>query len=454
MIEEIADTRLQHFLRMQFEHLDPYWKNKFRTIRLCGSRVVMQKGNSPLVYVLANDETAKFLGTATCKNPWICPICSAKSMAKHAADIACAIEALKAQGQVAFMLTLTIPHSSGMSCEETTNILFKTWADFTVHGNKNLHVGNYVKRDGKKVLVRSEKKLKDPFASFCEEFNCKFRVRVGEYTWGEHGWHPHFHCLFWVDQKKIQSVKDWQNLLCARWLQLAKRSTIRYWQKLYPDKPKSQIQTRADIMYQNLNEGSIAAYISTDKNGKVIVQQSSMYICGWGADRELTSNVKNKASKEGHLTPHQMLEKASHGDEKMWQLFLEYAKATKTNNFRRRVQFSKKLKDIINQYKQTQQYIETLKKKAIEDAKNRGQWRMVCWFNQQQWRDICLAEKILNEPIRYMILQLATLKDKPREAIEDFLLNNYDIDISKTQKPMAGELEAFAKQFNFIIPAA
>lgn len=390
-----------------------------RSTLYCGSKVLKAgAGYEPGVFVIANNETAKFWGTTTCKNAWICPVCSARMMSKYAAEIACAIDALKERGQVAFMITFTVPHTSGMTCEETTEILFDTFHDFHIRGNHNL---------------KTRWNNKDPFATFCEEFNCKHRIRVGEYTWGAHGWHPHFHCLFFVDKDKLQRVKDWSDKLNERWLTIAKRRTVKIWCKLYPKKSKETHQKRADIMYNKADKvGSKGAYISVDELGNVIEQKSSQYICGWGADRELTGNYKAKATNEGHMTPYQILEKAfeekhtkgAEAADKWLNLYMEFARAIKRKQHKR-ISFGARtgLRQIIAQHKNTVGYREIIKKKYMEQVAKVSTWKMVCWFSESQWLKICLLDRKYD--VKFWILKLAQCFG--RDAVKEYLAKFFEI---------------------------
>lgn len=427
MIEEIADSKLQRVLRTYlFKH--PKDLAYMKSIAYCGSRVSEVKGVAPGVLVFANDKDAKIFGVNTCKNAWCCPTCSARVMAKYAAEIASAIDALeKWKNQYAFMVTLTVPHTSGMSVLEITEILYNAWKDFIVHGNKNQNAKYYANAENKfkhnqeKTMKVSTKKLNDPFATFCEIFNCTYRVRVGEFTFGSAGAHPHFHCLFWVDSDKLQKVAEYEEMLRDRWTALVKKHTLKMWDRAHPEK-KADNRTRLEIMYSKLNEGSNTLYISKDDKGAVIKQLSSHYICGWGADREVTGNYKNKASNEGHETPRQLLERAATGDESAMRLFLEFAFAVRTKKHRR-INFSKNTKDIIKKWRQTEAFTECMKKKHTDMVRKNGLWRMVCWFTKAQWFDICLKDRA--EPVIQRILEMATQTDG-RKLIRSFL-EEYDI---------------------------
>ncbi len=420
----------------------------FKSLYHCGSKVAMV-ANLSAVAVAANNKTARFYGVTHCKSPWCCPVCTSRQMARYAADIAVAIDALKERDEIAAMITLTIPHTRDFTCQESTEILYNSWKDFVVHGNK--------------VLANAKN---DIFSNFAAATNHKHRVRVTEYTYGEKGWHPHFHTLFWFPRDKFQSIIDWQERLETRWLELVKRNTLkqlllRYPEtqgvtvkalglrklnscKVLPDAPTirgllfkvkhvvkvdemlnnrlENLGYRIMKMYQNLDPESHALYISVDENGKVIEQQSSNYICGWGANRELTGNVSYKATNEGHFTWQQILEKAiaedrtiklnehkpaegsrkneggaldaaqvpAEEDNKWWTLYFEYARATLIRRHAR-INYSvhSGLKQIIADYKKSNAYKQFAKKNSMKLQNEFGKWRVVCWFLPCQWYAIC-----------------------------------------------------------------
>ena len=417
---------------------NPFYSGMFNSFLNCGKKINPNTKVKDII-VITNGERSRILGTIQCNNPWFCPHCSTVQMSKHASRIATAIDALKRQGQFAIMLTLTVPHNKSLSCDEITQILFNTWHDFINRGNH-----------AKKTRHKQQKTYTtlNPFTQFCTQLQCKHRVRVIEYTWGQNGWHPHMHCLFWMPKKHLQTSLAWEYDLRNYWLQLAEKHTIKILCKREnADKPKlsKAIQNYFKKYTDCFHNERVSVHIS-DNSGVVIAQDSSQYICGWGADRELTGNVRKQASHEGHMTPHQILMKAYESTdeerEKWLDLYMEYATATKRRQMRR-VQFSRTgIIQIIAQYRQTEAYTETLKKKFMEKAK----WTAVIWFNARQWSEILTCQ---NKYLVADIIERAHLPDA-REQIVALLLQ-YDIDVSYNDPRDKQEfIDNYINNFDFI----
>lgn len=437
-INDISDYRQLKAVQNKISQ-DLQLKVVFKSLLHCGKKVP-RINNERAVAVVANKKQVKLLGVASCKSSWGCPVCTARQMAKYAMKIGVALDALKERSLRAAMFTFTIPHTSGFSCEQSTEILYDTWKAFTVHGNK-VH----------------ESSSNDIFSNFCAEFESKHRVRVCEYTWGLKGWHPHIHCLMWFPANRIQEILEWEERLNKRWLELCKRYTIKQLLIGYPETQRktvrAQVETRVNIMYQKMDTaGSNGVYISKADN-KVIVQESSNYICGWGANRELTGNFKAKASTPNHYTWQQILQNAinelkpAEGSRKKedsdgaapavdwWKLYFEYMMATRKQRHAR-INFSvhSGLMQIIRQYQQTTAYKTFLKKNATDQQKTFGAWKTVCWFSYAQWQEICKHDLIER------IIILAT--ENNAKNLIDKLLANYEIEPSTENRARAAKLEA------------
>ena len=435
LTDSVMDYKLQHMVQKRLSS-NPHDRHKFKSIVHCGNTPIRLPAAQPATWVIANEKTSSFFGLQHCGNAWICPVCEARVMSKHATDIACAIDALKKKphNQKAFMITFTVLHSKDMSCETVTNILYQSWKDFIVRGNKQLKQGKRKQKtvDGKKTYTYDKNKSRyvghDPFAEFSEHFNCKHRIRVGEYTWSEkHGWHPHFHCLFWVDADKFDDVIKFEERLRERWTAIVKKNTVKELDKACP-KYLTRNEKQVELMYSKANSASKTLFISKTKDGKPIVQESSMYVCGWGADKELTGNYQRKASNEGHYTTHQLLEMAL-DEPKYLETFMEFAYTIKSHKtFPRKRMSQSGLRKIIDEYKKTNDYIETVKKKFTELESVGGKRKVLGWFNEQQWLHITVLEIFSNQKIKSEILRLA-LSENPVEEINKFL-EQYDIKLN------------------------
>lgn len=424
---EIYDHRLLHFLQSEIKKLPLNQQITLKTVGHCGSKVLRAMGHEPGVFLLNNDNgEAKFWGYTSCKNSWCCPVCSAKLMSKYSSQIATAIDAMKEKGQVAVMITFTVLHIKSMKVTEVTDILYNTWKKFMTHGNKTGYCYQYKQKNKVRYKTGKVYKIKDPFAAFCEDVGCKHRVRVGEFTWGrKNGWHPHFHCLFWVDKNKIDKVGEWEKTLENRWYDLATKETIKYFNKINPENPEYN-EKRAKNLYAHKSEDSRGVFISRNEDGTVREQLSSDYICGWGADKELTGNVRKEASHEEHLTPYQILEKASNGDKEMLNLYIEFCIGIYSRKHAR-INFSTRsgIKKIISLYQQTEKYREFIKKKSIRD---RRVWKVLMWFTEKQWWNICDLDKKF--PIKSNILYLASIGKI--QLLKEYLLHyNINVDDNK-----------------------
>ncbi len=436
--EEISDHRLKTFWQKWLnEHREYYLPN----LRQCGSRIVHQVGAVPTVFVLQNDEMDKsrLYGTAQCHSAWACPHCTAEVMARKAAQIGAAIDCMKKHHQqTAIMITFTLPHTKEMSCQDVFQVLQNTWRHFTRNGNRARGKKVYILKNDKGVRGKKggalgvgkagEKKTyyvgEDPYGKFRENLNIKHNVRVYEFTYGENAWHPHIHALFWVPNKNLNKVLDYELSLINRWWISAKHCAKIYWSKKITD--PQELKNFINKVYSDNKkitaDGHKALYISKDPNDthKVREVTSSFYIAGWGGDREVTGNYQEKATHgEGHMTPYQIINKAfySTGEEREKYLRL-YAAYAQTTYKHRRCNFSNSgITQIVREYLKSEEYKIAHKKKSTGKAQN---WKIVYWFDELQWRDLLLVQKIKGMYLVDDILELARAPN-PQQLIKMFL---------------------------------
>lgn len=378
--------------------------DEYKSLSRCGSGVIPTKGENPAIFLLATDDhtDATFFGHMRCKNSWACPVCSARNMQKHAIRIAAAIDALKAQNQIPIMITFTVLHNRFMSCKETTDILYTAWKLFIHRGNK---------KSGRN----------DAYSNFREDCGSVHQVRVAEVTYGEHGWHPHFHCIFWIDSDKLATASKYEKQLRERWDDCVNQATLKMWRLYRPELADKTACRKLLRLRRHANSESKGLFISRDKTGAVIVQQSSTYITGWSAEKELTG-MNYKTARAGHYTPLQLLELAyrlpagSQRDSYL-ALYVEFIQAVTGSSFHARINYSSHsgINGIINCW------LELFGDKYHCETKKL--WHVVCTFTPELWNIITYMNKFV--PMKQHLLELSVLPDA-RNLIT-FYLSLYDI---------------------------
>ena len=459
-VEEFADSRLKSFLQKKLElycQQDILYRSQLRSLRLCGTGAIRAPMWAPNAFVVSNGQKARFSMITPCRNPWACPECTVRVMAKKAENIACALDALATNyKQRAIMFTFTLPHVETMSCQETFELLRKTWQHFVKASSYVKKVykvkSNFISRrnrNGEVVnLVAGEERTyyhrASIWAEFLKTFQIKHSVRVFEFTWGKNGWHPHIHALFWFPEELIDSDKilAYERELSLYWFGISKHEYLKILNHRASGKIDSlqvaKNKAWVNSLFSKARTSHNSVTISKRKNpetGKfeVILSESSSYITGWSSDKELTQ-LHLKHANNCHFTPFQLLQLAFKFDKKnpelskkYFDLYLEYCLATFK---KRRCDFScwSGINRIIREWKESEGYIRTLKKKFTKDAEPKPKWKMVAYFTEQQWSEICSLDFASEEYIRTHILQLAKSGESAKDEIIKYLMR-FNIDI-------------------------
>ena len=398
-MQDVLDYQVQHYLRQWICELPAEQRQQLKNIYLCNQHVNPYATGGEVYLLSSNDENgdfSKLSGLMTCKNTWCCPICSAIQMEKYRSYIADGIDMLKPT-HFGFMVTLTIPHLYFMGWRETMDILYDSWKYFRM-----------------KTFQRSHGHV---FHEFNKEIPCDNWVRVAEFTWSKkNGAHPHFHCIWWCERGKENKVLDWEEKLNDFWLRVARSKAIKYWKKykLHTDRLTDGMnyEQLADKVFMMADKGKDswrqALRFSRDENGNLLEAQSSDYICGWGADREVTGNIRKKASHEEHYTPYQILELAQ-THESMKRIYLDFCLAVTRKPVHHRVNFSKNM--LFARIKEYRKQKDKLESGLIKKQKKKD-WEVLCWFSELQWYYILDLSDETKSPIIANLLYLARLQDK------------------------------------------
>lgn len=153
----------------------------------------LRQPHSSLIDIFHNPKftSASFGGLETCGSVHICPVCGAKIMGRRAEEITTAITSWLDQGGGMMFATFTLQHSLDDTLEQI---------------GVPLNEGYRRMRAGRRWLA------------FKEEFGVIGSITAREYTFGEHGWHPHLHALLFVKgglkPRQIWDVGRW---LKQRW---------------------------------------------------------------------------------------------------------------------------------------------------------------------------------------------------------------------------------------------
>jgi len=441
MNTEVSDNRLAHLWRhyISTHYYEDKSFEKLKGQMLCGSQVIKQIGHQAAAYLITNDEEARLFGIAHCNSPWCCPHCTPIVMAKFGEKIACAIDALaKWHNQLATMITFTIPHTAGMSCQTSIQILRKTWRMFTRGGLKKSFKDTFTKRDGS---ISVYNKRTNAYGKFREELQSVHNIRVYETTWGENSWHPHIHALFWFPKKHFYKCVNYEEELLDLWWHCAEHCTLKYFNQAHPENKEKNLAFAKELFAEwrkYPKTGHRSLWISKEADGSPRVMKSSYYISGWTGDFEMTHNGSKDARTDGHYAPHQLIIEAFNAQlkgnketyNKFMQLYAEYAIATKGQI---RNQFSKSgMNQLILKWKASNDYYQIQKKRLMEKATGKKPWTVVTWFTEQQWKDLSYLDRHESLGIIPTLIDMAKAKlplPFRQRAIATLLLR-YEINIT------------------------
>ena len=243
------------------------------------------------VEILRTKDRFHYGNLTTCGSVWHCPICAAKISELRRVELTQAVKNCKDKGGQVHLLTLTVPHYSHQKVKTVLAGLSAALQRLT--------------------NSRSFKSLSSRIGLFG-------RIRSLEVTYGENGWHPHFHLLLFTHRPF--NIAYLQAELLDLWKVACVRSSL-------PEPNHHGVK---------LDNGELAA----------------QYVGKWGIEHEMTKGHIKK-SREGY-SPFDLLRVQIGGSlsdrclddkpEKAAELFREYAKAFKG---KRQLVWSKDLRNML-----------------------------------------------------------------------------------------------------------
>lgn len=231
---------------------------------------------------ISEQERAFLAGLETCGSVWACPMCTAVVQEQRRKEISQALDWADAESLQAVMVTFTFPH-------EATHVL----AQLLEQQAQALQ------------LLRNG----SPWKRFKASIGYQGHIRSLELTYGQNGWHPHTHELFFVssaveaDALQVRLTDLWESA-CVR-AGLLDRNDV--------------VQTYNFRLHAVDVKGWCTA---SDYLAK---QDDSRH---WGADRELAkSSTKQGRAKGQH--PFGLLSAAASGDTVAGDRYLEFIESMK-----------------------------------------------------------------------------------------------------------------------------
>lgn len=320
---------------------------------MINGELVKMTSESRSVSILQNGENYSFGGLMHCGSVWCCPECASMITEYRRNELKLACENALSEGLHISMLTLTVPHYA-----------------------KNL-LNDVL--DGISSALRKFKNRK-AFKKLSQEIGLVGNIRTLEVTYGENGWHPHFHILLFTksefSQQELFSIQE--NLL-SQWQSACVSSGL-------PVPNKHGL---------DLVNGAWAA----------------AYVTKWGIEEEMTKGHLKQGIKEGHVSPFGLLDLYDQGDENAGRRFQEFAKVFKG---KRQLVWSKGLREFlkVGEQKPDEEIINEIENSSVEVMK-------IAFSDFQQ---IMKYEKETEF--------LCQICPKGKDAIIAFIDNLYKLDVS------------------------
>lgn len=228
---------------------------------------------------------AFYHGLQVCAMPWTCPVCASKISERRRHEVARAIEQAKTLGLLVRLVTMTVPHGLGDDVGQIVDRMTNAWSKLWI-GKAGVQLRNNLGLFG--------------------------HIRALEVTYGDNGFHPHFHALMFYHPQQTNN-ENWQKLP-ARWQTVALRSGL----------PEPSLDRGCQI-----DDGDKAAqYVAKGV---------------WGLESEVTKGHVKKG-KRGSRTPFDLLREYMKGNKQSGAIWRAYALAFEG---RRQLYWSNGLKKLL-----------------------------------------------------------------------------------------------------------
>ena len=320
---DVAKIRLTRLAKFALQEIARELLPKER-VSICLRRRISKDAGVKVMYNYVR-EKAHYGNLVTCGGVWTCPVCSAKISEKRRKELKTGMENWKNKHNGAvYLLTLTNRHHAGDNFKQL------------LEGQKKALKYLWGNRKPKEMLKALGK---------------QGHVIATEVTYGENGWHPHYHILLLMERDV--NIPSLRNFLATEWQNCCKKAGL----------PIPTFEHGVD-----LRDGKYATdYITKfgiDDYGDNFSYTEKVQVLegGWGLADEMTKGHIKKG-KEGGLTPFDLLRQSVENPE-YGRLFRVYANAFKG---KRQLHWTRGLKARLGVFEQSDEEIaQETDKTAIE----------------------------------------------------------------------------------------
>lgn len=280
---------------------------------------------------------AHYSGLTRCGSVWWCPLCASKIAERRRVELVNATATARSMGFQTLLMTCTVPHGLGDDVNEVLTKMRKAW---------RVLIDNRAGKEMRKLL------------------GIKGHIRTLEVTYGQNGFHPHFHVLIFADTSFTTS--SFQTGFYPIWRDACVKAGL--------PAPSERHGLRVD-------DGSYA----------------EKYVTKWGLEDEMTKGHLKTSKGEKGMTPWDMLRDVlKNASEASRRLFCVYANAFKGQ---RQLYWSNGLRELLALIPEAsdEELAAQMEENAVELAElTPEQWRAVL-FTRSEAPLLDLAER---EPAR------------------------------------------------------
>lgn len=347
-------------------------------IRVCWRYPLPARKTIEIIYS-DERERARCHGTMKCGSGWVCPACMSYIAERRRDELQTAIDR-SALDMVAVMITYTVKHHQG---DRLANLIAGMTSAY-----RKTRSGRY-------------------WQDVKQHYSVVGSVRSLEITYGESGWHPHFHELMFLSR----SVLDANRAGSLDELTSAIRGDIggQWFEKLRTEGYTTNLDMAFDVRAGNRFAAEyIAKFEKLPKTGVLSVPAY-----------EITHTI-NKTPKNGNFGVLDMLFNAER-DPKMRDLFLEYHSATKG---RSAIHWSRGLKRLLD--------IEVIRDEIAAQGVETETDRLLAEIDLELWRFISyrgFIGQLMTCANTGDNVKVASLLDKIREQKEQVSFNPNDFQV-------------------------